>query len=310
MNDNITIKKNLLDHLGELGTVRINEPMSSYTTFKTGGPADILVIPRHAKLAGEVIRAAAGESIPVTVIGGGSNLLVGDRGVRGLVIVLCEKFSGPGRIGIGDDGLVYADAPVLKERFIDFVLEKGLGGVEFMTGIPGCIGGGIVMNAGTNLGSFIDVLVHVEYVDAAGQFHAMEVNRGMSDYRTFRIEKGTLILGGSFRLPISDDPHLLKQRIADILEDRRGKHPLEFPSAGSVFKNPAGHSSWQLVDGAGLKGKSIGGAMVSEKHTNFVINRGNASSKDIKTLIESIQETVLTRYAVSLETEIRMIGEF
>jgi UDP-N-acetylmuramate dehydrogenase len=227
-----------------------------------------------------------------------------------MVLVLSEKDNSPGRIESGEDGLVYADASVMKERFISFALEKGLGGIEFMAGIPGCIGGGIVMNAGTTMGSFIDSLVSVEYFDAAGRFHNIKVDPGMSDYRTFRMEKGALILGGRFRLPHLDSPHLLRGKIDDIMEDRRCKHPLDFPSAGSVFKNPPGHSSWQLVDGAGLKGKCVGGAMVSDKHTNFVINRGKASSKDIRTLIELIQEAVLARFAVSLETEIRMIGEF
>jgi UDP-N-acetylmuramate dehydrogenase len=307
--NSVNMKQELLESLSPLGRVETGASMESYTTFSCGGPADILVVPRSADGLPAIVGLVRESGLPVTVIGGGSNLLVGDRGIRGVVIAVREQEGFQGQIRHDEAGLVYADASVKKRRLIDWGVEQGLGGVEFMAGIPGCLGGGIMMNAGTFMGCFNDVLKRVDFINSRGRPCSVETDRAMSSYRHFSIEEGAVITGGYFSFP-SADSSVTRKRVDDILLDRKGKHPLEYPSAGSVFKNPEGHSSWKLIDDAGLKGMSVGGAMVSEKHTNFIINTGRASARDVRDLIGLIQAAVLEKFSVSLETEIRMLGEF
>ncbi|MCP4136576.1 MAG: UDP-N-acetylmuramate dehydrogenase [bacterium] len=303
----------LIKTLNSLGTLKANEPLKNHTTFKTGGPADILIHPSSRESTAEILQIAEKEGIPVTVIGGGSNLLVGDRGIRGIVICLSGAGKAAPALYSKNEGVIYADAGIQKEDFINYAIDEGYEGVEFMAGIPGCMGGGIIMNAGTNLGSFIDILDRVDIIDKKGAFRTMPVTREMFSYRRFDPgEAGTdaIITGGYFKLPGAADPRAIRKTVDDILSERSQKHPLSYPSAGSVFKNPEGHSSWKLIDNAGLKGKRIGGAMVSELHTNFIINREEATSRDIRDLIELVREKVEEQFNVWLETEIRMIGEF
>jgi UDP-N-acetylmuramate dehydrogenase len=206
--------------------------------------------------------------------------------------------------------LVYADASVRKEDFVSACLENGLEGVEFMAGIPGCIGGGIAMNAGTLMGSFSDILTDVDILDMKGEIKKIPVSREMSSYRRLHLPEYVAIMGGHFKLQRSADVRSAEMRVGEILKDREGKHPLEYPSAGSVFKNPEGHSSWKLINDAGLKGVRIGGACISAKHTNFIINECNATSSDIHRLIIHVQETVERKFGIHLEPEVKMIGEF
>ncbi len=296
--------------LSRLGEVLRDEPLGAYTTFQTGGPADILFHPRDRKSLVDAVRLIRAGGVMLTVIGGGSNLLVADEGVRGVVIRLAGSGEWGGSIECREDGRVYAEAGVDKEDFIDFCVGEGFGGVEFLAGMPGCIGGGIVMNAGTNLGTFADILSEVELIDTAGKVVRRKIERQSASYRDIGIERGSIVLGGFFTLPRAQDPDAVRQAVERIIEERWQKHPLEYPSAGSVFKNPPGHSSWKLIDEAGLKGARVGGAMVSEKHTNFIINRDNATSADIRALIRLVQEEVEKKSGVRLEPEVRMIGEF
>jgi len=309
--DIIELSSEIVDYLATLGDVELNKSLAHYTTFKTGGPADIILHPSDKISLSHAVAAVREQDIPLTIIGGGSNLLVGDRGVRGLVIMMSDEGrESEGKLELKNNGIIYSDASVSKERFIDYSIDMGFEGPEFMAGVPGAIGGGIMMNAGTYMGTFADYLVRVEIIDANCELKSVDVGREMSSYRKFDVVSGSIITGGYFKFSETDDIKKMKSSVRDILEDRKSKHPLEFPSAGSVFKNPQGHSSWQLVDGAGLKGKRIGGAMVSEKHTNFVINYENATTNDIRSLIELIQGSVYEKFQVNLETEIRMIGEF
>jgi len=208
------------------------------------------------------------------------------------------------------DGILYADARADKKDFIDFALSRGLAGMEFMAGLPGCLGGGIAMNAGTNMGWFSDILVRVRFIGGNGAVIEREITPEMAKYRNLAVEEGAIFLGGSFRLKHAGDPGATRRCIDEIIRDREFKHPLEYPSAGSVFKNPEGHSSWKLVNDAGLRGYRVGGAMVSEKHTNFIINTGGATASDIARLIRHVQETVLVTFGVKLEPEVKMMGEF
>jgi len=297
-----SIQKELLS----LGSLREGVSMSSVTTFKTGGAADYLLEPFDEAAVVSAVSLLKSESIEFHIIGGGSNLLVSDTGLRGVVIRLADENAGTQVI----DGLIYAASSVSKEKFIAEAIEKGFGGVEFMAGIPGAIGGGIFMNAGTYMGCFSDILRKIRISDYQGNIREVQVTCESSGYRHMEIPENSIILGGFFSLPENDDPAGIRSRVDDIIADRWNKHPMEFPSAGSVFKNPEGHSSWKLINDSGLKGFSVGGAMVSEKHTNFIINNGNASSSDIFRLVKHIQETVYRRFSVNLETEIRFLGEF
>ena len=296
--------------LSRLGTVSRGGFLADYTTYRTGGMADLLVEPRSREDIPGIASVAAEGGIPLTVIGGGSNLLVGDRGLEGIVMRLCGNEGRRGEIRVLPDGTIYAEAIVSKESLVAFAVENGFGGIEFMAGIPGCVGGGIMMNAGTSDGSFADVVAGIDVVTPSGDTRSIALDRSMFSYRKIDIDGGCIVTGGRFRLPRAGEPSRVKAVIDAILADRRKKHPLEYPSAGSVFKNPPGHSAWKLIDDAGLKGKRIGGAAVSDLHTNFIINRGGATSRDILDLIRCIQETVRERFGVSLETEVKMLGMF
>lgn len=296
--------------LKDLGTVKIDEPLKFYTTFNTGGLADILIYPERLDLVSDIVKIANLSKIPYTIIGGGSNLLIGDRGIRGLVIRLSEDNIMNTSMIVGEDLLVYSDAVITKERFIDFCIDAHYSGFEFLAGIPGTIGGGLKMNAGTYMGNFIDIISKVNIVTNEGEVETINITKDMCSYRNIDLPKGAIVLGGYFKLPQSLDPKKVRKEVETIKEDRGKKHPLEYPCAGSIFKNPEGYFSWKLVNDSGLKGKMIGGAQVSELHTNFIINKENATSTDIKQLIEHVQEVVFNQYQVTLEPEVKMLGEF
>ena len=305
---NSYLNKELSKYLSQLGYIEFNVNMADYTTFKTGGPADVLFIPSKTENIEPAIKALKSNT-PLTVIGGGSNLLVGDKGIRGVVIIIAEKDFCELKITF-DGAFVYADASIPKEKFINIAIENGMTGVEFMTGIPGTIGGGIMMNAGTYMGSFADILRKIHYINNNGETIILDVDSTMASYRNLKISDICVITGAQFELKPAQDIEECYKTVKEILDDRASKHPLEYPSAGSVFKNPEGHSSWQLINNAGLKGAECGGAAVSTKHTNFIINKNNATSKDILSMIQKIQDEVLKKFDISLETEVKMIGEF
>lgn len=297
----------LASGMTHLGRVLLDESMAEYTTFRTGGPADLLVEPDSRDHALEAFRLGNISGLPLTLIGRGSNLLVGDLGIRGIVLRIGDRWSEQLR---EEEGLLYAPASFRKEDFIEQALELGYGDVEFMAGIPGNIGGGIIMNAGTYMGTFADVLEALDVVLPGEKPARRNIEKDQVTYRSMGLPEGALVLGGWFRLPRIEDPERIRRVIDEVLEDRKKKHPLEYPSAGSIFKNPPGHSSWKLVNDAGLKGFRVGGAMVSELHTNFIINAGGATSDDIRLCIETVQERVFSTFGVSLTTEVRMLGEF
>jgi UDP-N-acetylmuramate dehydrogenase len=304
------INKKLVTALKSLGILKLNEPLKKYTSFKTGGPADFLIWPKDPVSLKEIIAVSRWESLPFTILGGCTNLLVGDKGIRGIVIMQNSESKIKNRIAIEDTGLVYSDAGIRKREFLGFCVNSGYTGMEFMAGIPGCIGGGIIMNAGTIDGNFADILDTIICMDKEGDTAVQAIAKDAAGYRTMGIPDGHVVLGGFFRLPKTTDKSSVKGKIDAILRERKQKHPLDYPSAGSVFKNPSGYSSWKLINDAGLKGKRIGGACVSELHTNFIINTGGASSLDILHLIDHIKETVSSTLNILLEAEIKILGEF
>lgn len=308
--EKVKINNQILNKLAEYGEVLENAALKEYTTFKTGGNADILIFPNNNEDIINIIKIASENNLPITVIGGGSNLLVGDHGIRGIVICMKSNDKRTGKIYFTDDEYLYADAIIKKEDFINFAVENGYGGVEFLVGVPGSIGGGIIMNAGTFMGTFIDILKKVVYIDKNGNLKEKEINKNMATYRFFDLNDALVIVGGYFKLPKVDNADDVKKKIQDIIDDRNQKHPSSYPCAGSVFKNPEGYQSWKLVNDAGLKGMRIGDAIVSDLHTNFIINIGEATSNDVRELIHYVQEKVYEKYSIKLHTEIRMIGEF
>lgn len=300
------ISESAAKELSQFGRIEFNSSLALCTTFKTGGIADLMIEPYSEEGISSIMPILKGEGIPFHIIGGGSNLLISDKGLRGAVV----KISGQENSFQLSGGYIYAGAALSKDKFISEAVNAGFAGIEFMAGIPGSIGGGIFMNAGTYMGSFADILKKIRGVDYDGSVFEADIVDGISCYRKMDLPENSVITSGIFSLPRAEDVNETKKRVEDIISDRWQKHPMDYPSAGSVFKNPEGYASWKLVNDSGLKGCRIGGAMVSEKHTNFIINTGGASSCDIYNLIRHVQETVYLSSGVHLETEIKILGEF
>lgn len=296
----------IIRELKQYGIVSQNTPLAEHTSFKTGGPAAIFVEPFDENGVVQTFITALAAGLKVFVIGGGTNLLISDDGISELVIKISDTNFYP---EINEE-FIYSSAFVSKDNFIEAVIKAGFGGVEFMAGIPGAIGGGIFMNAGTFMGCFSDILYRIKIIDSLGKISEIDLDKEDSGYRKMNIPDEGIILGGYFKLPHAHDRDDLNTCIKTIVDERWIKHPMDYPSAGSVFKNPQGHSSWKLIDDCGLKGYKIGGAMISQKHTNFIINTGNALSQDIYDLIKHVQLTVYEKTGVNLETEVRIKGSF
>ena len=281
-----------------------HEPMARRTTFRVGGPAEVLFLPERAEQIVLALDAAREAGSPAVVIGNGSNLLVRDKGIRGLVIVLGEGFS-----GIRFEGnTVKAQAGVSLAKLAAAAQARGLSGLEFASGIPGTLGGGCAMNAGAYGGQLSDVLIGAEVL-MDGTVKTLSRDGMQMGYRTTRpLREGGIVLSARFALT-PDDPEAILCRMRELNARRRDKQPLNWPSAGSTFKRPEGHFAGALIEGAGLKGRRVGGAQVSEKHAGFIVNTGGATAADILTLIGIVQAEVQARSGVWLETEVRVLGE-
>lgn len=281
------------------------EPMKNHTTFRTGGPADILVQPAAEELA-RVIQMCKNYNEPWIVIGNGSNLLVSDAGIRGVVIEIGKYQS---EVAIRGD-MVVAQAGAMMSTVANNVAAEGLTGFEFASGIPGTIGGAVVMNAGAYGGEIKDVMRFAAVLTPEGDVVKMTPEQLELSYRHSNIpEKGYIVLAVMLQLA-QGDPEAIDAKMQELKEQRVGKQPLEYPSAGSTFKRPEGYFAGKLIQDAELRGYRVGGAQVSEKHCGFVINTGDATSADIYTLIKDVQKKVLDTFGVQLETEVKMIGEF
>ena len=284
--------------------ILVNEPMSRHTTFRVGGPADVLFLPESGGAVARALAAAKALGVEAYVIGNGSNLIVRDGGVRGLVIGLGEGMSAISREG----NVVAAQAGATRARVSAFAQGEGLSGLEFASGIPGTLGGGCAMNAGAYGGQLSDCLIDATVL-VNGEEQTWTVQDMAMGYRTSRpLREGGVVLSARFRLT-PDDPQAILARMKELNARRRDKQPLNFPSAGSTFKRPEGHFAGALIEGAGLKGRRVGGAQVSEKHAGFIVNTGGATAADILALIRVVQDAVRAKDGVALETEVRIIGE-
>ncbi len=285
------------------GTLLRNEPMAKHTTFCAGGPADLLFLPASEEAAAISLRTAREEDIPCMVMGAGSNLAVPSAGIRGLVIAMADGFSRVEQRGT----VITAQAGAKLTRLARRAAEASLTGLEFASGIPGSAGGGTAMNAGAYEGQLSDVFERARVL-IDGRIEDITLSEMDYGYRhSMPLEKGAVVLTASFRLR-PGDREAIEDTMRDMNRRRREKQPLEYPSAGSVFKRPSGNYAGALIEQAGLKGLSIGGARVSEKHAGFIINTGNASGDDIIALIELVRQKVYEHSGVLLEREVRIPG--
>lgn len=285
--------------------VKLDEPMSRHTSFKVGGPADILVTPGDMEQLECTLKACSNENIPVFIMGNGTNLVVRDKGIRGVVLKISDNFN---RYTVSGD-VIEAEAGILLSRLSNAALENRLEGLEFASGIPGTLGGAVTMNAGAYGGEMKDVIVRTEYMDLNGNLAVITGEQHGFGYRTsFIQQKGGIILKTVLKLK-EGNYDAIKAKVSDLAAKRREKQPLEMPSAGSVFKRPEGYFAGKLIEDSGLRGFRMGGAEVSAKHCGFIVNAGGAAAEDIINLIRHVQGTVKAKFKVDLQTEVKIVGE-
>ena len=285
--------------------ILLDEPMSEHTTFAVGGPADVLILPESVKAMSLAIRAARRLELPVTVLGGGSNVLVRDGGIRGVVIQLNTMT----KVLACHDRKILASAGYMLKDVCQFAQENSLTGIEFACGIPGTLGGAVFMNAGAYDGEMSHVVSRVRTVNSEGGVHTYDApNLGFSS-RQSRFQKSQEFVVEVELTLRSGDPKEIQARMDDLMNRRRSKQPLEMHSAGSTFKRPPGYFAGTLIDQTGLKGLSCGDAQVSMKHAGFVVNTGHASARDVLNVIHEVQKRVEKAHGVHLEPEVRIIGE-
>ncbi|MCI8622316.1 MAG: UDP-N-acetylmuramate dehydrogenase [Provencibacterium sp.] len=296
----------LIKRCEEIGCLyREQEPMRLHTSFKIGGPADLYLLPDRAEQIAALLPFAIERELPVHLLGRGSNVLVSDAGIRGVVLAVTDRLS---EIALTSSGTVSCAAGASLEKLCRFALDHRLSGLEFAFGIPGSVGGAVFMNAGAYGGEVKDVLLSASHVTPEGQFGSLAGEALALSYRhSAYAENGSCILSAEFALQ-PGDPAAIRTRMEELKAKRREKQPLEYPSAGSTFKRPEGAYASALIDQCGLKGLRVGDAMVSEKHAGFIINAGSASCADVCRLIEKVKETVWERTGFQLECEIRLLS--
>ena len=283
-----------------------DEPMKNHTTFRVGGPADRFLVPESEADVKEAIAICKAENVPYYIIGNGSNLLVADAGYRGTVIQIYRAMS---EVKV-EGNLIYAQAGALLSQIAAKALANSLTGFEFAAGIPGTLGGACVMNAGAYGGEMKDVLKEVKVVTLDGEFLTLKADQLELGYRTSIIQKkGYIVVGATIELK-EGDAAAIRAYMNELRDKRTSKQPLEYPSAGSTFKRPAGYFAGKLIQDAGLRGFSVGGAQVSEKHCGFVINKDHATAADIRELMRQVSDRVYENAGVRLEAEVKQLGEF
>lgn len=282
---------------------QLNEPMSKHTTFKIGGEASLVVYPESREQISRLVKTARDENIRLLPMGNGSNMLVSDDGIDACVMILDDHYS---EIKLIDEETIYADSGALLIRLCRFAYEHGLTGLEFAYGIPGSCGGGAFMNAGAYGGDMKDVLYRCDHIDKDGNEGFLEDSDLKLSYRHSAYYENDCIITGLYLKLKKGSKDEIKAKMDDLMNRRKTKQPLEFASAGSTFKRPQGYFAGALIEQCGLKGKNVGDAQVSEKHAGFVINRGNATCKDVLELCDECAKTVFEKTGVKLEMEIRV----
>lgn len=298
------IYKNLLNILDKEG-IYLNEPMKNHISFKVGGPADFLLKPKTEDEIKKLIEFLKNENIPYIVIGNGSNLLVKDGGIRGVVIKIADNFN---KFEI-EDTKVVAQSGALLSFMGKAILNKSLTGFEFAAGIPGTLGGAIAMNAGAYGGEMKDIVKSVRLMDSKGNIIELSNKEMEFEYRRSLISKSDYIVLSAIMELKEGNFDEIKGYMKELTKSRVTKQPLNLPSAGSTFKRPEGHFAAKLIEDSGLKGLTLGGARVSEKHSGFVVNIGDAKAKDIIELINVVKSTVYSKFGVMLEEEVKILGD-
>ena len=287
-------------------TVEFNAPMKKYTSFKCGGNASILITPDSSDSLQKIISYCYTKNVKPLMIGNGSNLLVTDNGIDNVVIKIGSKMS---KIELIDDTTIFCEAGASLKSLCMFALENSLSGLEFAYGIPGTLGGAVYMNAGAYGGEMKDVLFSCKHIDADGNIGELSQDELDVRYRgSVYTDNGFTIVSAIMKLKKAEMTDI-KAAMDDKLQRRKDKQPLEYPSAGSTFKRPEGYFAGALIEESGLKGYTVGGAQVSEKHAGFVINKNKATATDVIALIKDVQKIVFEKHGVMLETEVKIIGD-
>lgn len=301
------ISQVFLKHFGP--HVLFDEPLKNHLAYRVGGPADILVFPRDEGDLDWISSQAKAFSLPVTVIGSGTNLLVRDTGIRGITVSLERAFKEIQIIPQPKNSSVKirVGGGVGKPELLNWAIEQGLTGLEFSSGVPGTIGGGIYMNAGTKYGCYGDILRELRLFKFSGGAETFSREQFHFGYREQTAVRDSIVVWVVFELT-RGNKDAIQREVCRIIDERKEKQPLHLPSCGSTFKNPEGFSAGRLIEKAGLKGLKVGGAQVSEKHANFILNTGDASAKDIIDLIDLIRKRVKEQFEVTLECEVIILG--
>lgn len=280
---------------------RRNEPMSKHTSFKIGGNADVYIKVNNLSKLSTILKECQDSDVDYMILGNGSNLLVSDDGIRDVVIRLDGDFR---KIALVDDTTIFCGAGATLAYLCKFALNCGLSGLEFAWGIPGTVGGAVFMNAGAYDGEMKDVVHSVSHISPIGEIGRIEKDNLIFGYRTSVYRSNNMIITGVTLKLKKGNPDEIRAKMDDYMSRRSTKQPLEYPSAGSVFKRPEGNFAGALIEQCGLKGKTCGGAQVSEKHAGFIINKSNATAKDVRDLISEIQKTVSDKTGYNLECEL------
>ena len=289
-----------------IDNVRLHEPMKKHTTFRIGGPADYYLCPHSTEELQKILQICRENKLEFFILGNGSNLLVSDKGYRGVVIQLWKNFSDIET----EDNTITVKAGALLSKVAAEALEESLTGMEFASGIPGTMGGAVMMNAGAYGGEMKDIIREVTVLTREGELLTLSKEEMNFGYRTSVVkEKGYVVISAVLQLRKGDREEIRK--VMDELKERRvTKQPLDMPSAGSTFKRPEGYFAGKLIMDAGLRGFSVGGAQISEKHCGFVVNKGDATAADVLGLIGEVQKRVQEKFGVALEPEVKFLGEF
>lgn len=286
--------------------VLLQEPMSCHTTFRIGGPAELFLMPSTVEDVGAVIKVCREENLPYFILGNGSNLLVSDEGYRGVVI---QMYKNLGAVQV-EETFIRAQAGALLSGIAAAAREASLTGFEFAAGIPGTLGGAVVMNAGAYGGEMRDVLKEATILTKDGTIKRLLSEDLEMGYRTSVVKRLEYIVLEAVISLEKGDQTAISERMRELARQRISKQPLEYPSAGSTFKRPEGYFAGKLIMDAGLRGYQVGGAQVSEKHCGFVINAGNATAQDVYRLMQDVQERVMDKFGVQLEPEVKFLGNF
>lgn len=291
------------------GLVFFSAPLREHTSLRIGGPAEALVVPPNRTSLSALVQYARAEGIPYFVLGKGSNLLVKDGGIRGMVIDLSAAFN---RILLLKDEqeslFIEGQAGAALKGLTRFALAKGLSGLEFLAGIPGSIGGALFMNAGIKEGEMKDAVDSLTLMDGNGQVSTVPVRELKFSYRGLKLPAGAIILAGRFRVRKGEE-ELIREKMNRHLDHRCKSHPMDLPNAGCVFKNPEGNSAGKIIEELGLKGARVGDAQVSTLHANFIVNLGRATARDFLQLVEEVREKVYQEKGIQLSLELMVVGD-